>query len=160
MEIHFRSEEFFRLYVAFHWSLYSTHTSALFPSALGNIGHLCEWGTSCEGGTISCCVGEHSVNHGWLCTGDDMYKAPWFYNFYKIVRKAHFNFDKATKCVSGTSLLLKHYKMHTHTTSWSSSLQYTAVLIHTATCCASLLLLCTLPQIQAFWSLLFHTSLL
>ena len=59
--------------------------------------HLCVWGTSCEGGAVSCCVGEHSVNHGWLCTGEDMYKAPWFYNSYEIVRKAHFNFNKAQK---------------------------------------------------------------
>ena len=104
-----------------------SHKCTMFLSALGNIVHLCEWGTSCEGGAINCCVGEHSVNHGWLCTGKDMYKAPWFYILYEIVRKAHFNSNKATKCVSGTSLVLTHYKMHTHTTSWSSSLQYTAV---------------------------------
>ena len=28
----------------------------MFLSALGNIMHLCEWGTSSEGGAISCCV--------------------------------------------------------------------------------------------------------
>ena len=55
------------------------------------------------------------MNHGWLCTGEDMYTTPWFYNLYKIVCKAHFNFNKATKCISGTSLFIKHYKLHTHT---------------------------------------------
>ena len=37
------------------------------------------------------------MNHGWLCTGEDIYKAPWFYISYEIVRKAHFNSNKATK---------------------------------------------------------------
>ena len=93
------------------------------------------------------------MNHGWLCTGDDMYKAPWFYNFYEIVRKAHFNFNKATKCVSGPSLLLKHYKMHTHTTSCSSSLQYTAVLI-LHPCCFSALFLSSKHSGVSFSTLL------
>ena len=44
--------------------LYS-HKCTMFLSAVGNIVHLCEWGTSCEGGAISCCR-EHSVNHGWI----------------------------------------------------------------------------------------------
>jgi hypothetical protein len=53
---------------------------------LGNIGHLCEWGTSSEGGAKIChveCItmsfliffpvwGGHSVNHGWLWTGKDV----------------------------------------------------------------------------------------
>ena len=50
---------------------------------LGNIMHLCEWGTSSEGGAKICRVGcialsldffpvwgEHSVNHGWICIGE------------------------------------------------------------------------------------------
>jgi hypothetical protein len=53
---------------------------------LGNIGHLHEWGTISEVGAIIChveCITlsfltffpvweEHSVNHGWLCSGEDV----------------------------------------------------------------------------------------
>jgi hypothetical protein len=52
----------------------------------GNIRHLCELGTSSEGASICChveCItqsiltffpslGQHSVNHGWLWTGEDV----------------------------------------------------------------------------------------
>ena len=49
--------------------------------------HLCEWGTSSEGGAVIChveCItqsfltffqfgeNKHSVNCGWLCTGEDV----------------------------------------------------------------------------------------
>ena len=107
-----------------------SHKCIMFLSTLGNIMHLCEWGTSCEGGAISCCVGEHSVNHGWLCTGEDMYKAPWFCNSYEIVRKAHFNSNKATK-VHLSNIFIHQTLQNTHSTSCSSSLQYIAVHIHT-----------------------------
>ena len=53
---------------------------------LGNMRHLCEWGTGSEGRAVIChveCItqsfltffpvwGEHSVNRGWLCSGDDV----------------------------------------------------------------------------------------
>jgi hypothetical protein len=52
---------------------------------LGNIRHLHEWGASSGVGAIIChmeCItefldffpvwGEHSVNHGWLCSGEDV----------------------------------------------------------------------------------------
>ena len=70
------------------------------------------------------------MNHGWLCTGEDMYKAPWFCNSYEIVRKAHFNSNKATK-VHLSNIFIHQTLQNTHTTSCSSSLQYIAVRIHT-----------------------------
>ena len=136
--------------------LYS-HKCTMFASALGNIVHLCEWGTSCEGGAVSCCVGEHSVNHGWLCTGEDMYKAPWFCNSYEIVRKAHFNFNKVRKLHFRYTFIAQQLQnTYTH----YIMLIFTSIHFTSHTHCPSLLLLCTLPHFQAFWSFFFHTSLL
>ena len=70
--------------------LYSIHASALhsqvYQGDMGKLRHLHEWGISCEGEAMSCHVKciyskfldffpvwrEHSVNHGRLCTGEDV----------------------------------------------------------------------------------------
>jgi len=53
---------------------------------LRNVRHMPEWSTGSEDGTVSChmkyitlsflpfsqFLGEHSLNHGWLCSGKDV----------------------------------------------------------------------------------------
>ncbi len=91
------------------------------------------------------------MNHGWLCTGEDIYKAPWFYNSYEIVRKAHFNFNKATKCISVTSLFIKHYKIHTHTHTHYIMLIFTSIHCnaHTHTTLHQCLMFCIVTLIHS-----------
>ena len=36
--------------------VFHSHKCIIFPSAVGNIMHLLEWGTRSKGGAISCCV--------------------------------------------------------------------------------------------------------
>ena len=106
-----------------------------------------------------------TLSESWVALHwEDIYKAPWFYNSYEIVRKAHFNFNKATKCISVTSLFIKHYKIHTHTHTHYIMLIFTSIHCnaHTHTTLHQCLMFCNVTLIHstslASFLHLLHTS--